>query len=161
AALATSELGNMLGPLAVRLLSLRGYTNENAARNFLEPRLADLGDPFALPGMKEAVDRIFKAIDQQERITLYGDYDVDGVTSLTLITLILRAYGLAPHCFLPHRVEEGYGLSRDGLARCFEEHGRPQLLIAMDCGTGSVSEVAWLKEQGVDCIIVDHHEPGM
>jgi single-stranded-DNA-specific exonuclease len=159
-ALAASELGQMVGPLAVRLLALRGFVDESEARNFLEPRLADLGDPFLLPEMKAAVDRIFQAIDQKERITLYGDYDVDGVTSLTLITLILRAYGLDPHSFLPHRMEEGYGLSRDGLARCFEEHGKPHLLIAMDCGTGSVVEVAWLKEQGIDCIIVDHHEPG-
>src|SRR5688572_7396443 len=89
-ALAASELGHLLGPLAVRLLSLRGFTDENEARNFLEPRLADLGDPFVLPGMKEAVERIFKAIDHKERVTLYGDYDVDGVTSLTLITLMLR-----------------------------------------------------------------------
>jgi single-stranded-DNA-specific exonuclease len=159
-ALVASELGRMVGPLAARLLALRNFTDETAARNFLEPRLADLGDPFVLPGMREAVARIFQAIERGESVTLYGDYDVDGVTSLTLITLILRAYGLDPHCFLPHRVEEGYGLSRDGLARCFEEHGRPHLLIAMDCGTGSVAEVAWLKEQRVDCIIVDHHEPG-
>jgi single-stranded-DNA-specific exonuclease len=159
-ALAATELGRMLGPLAVRLLSLRGHTDEEVARNFLEPRLADLGDPFVLPGMTEAAARIFQAIDNKESVTLYGDYDVDGVTSLTLITLTLRSYGLDPCCFLPHRVEEGYGLSRDGLARCFEEHGTPHLLIAMDCGTGSVAEVAWLKEQNVDCIIVDHHEPG-
>jgi single-stranded-DNA-specific exonuclease len=160
-ALAATELGQMLGPLAVRLLALRHFTEETAARTFLEPRLADLGDPFVLPGMTEAVARIFQAVENKEKVTLYGDYDVDGVTSLTLITITLRAYGLDPHCFLPHRVEEGYGLSRDGLARCFEEHGKPDLLIAMDCGTGSVAEVAWLKEQGVDCIIVDHHEPGV
>jgi single-stranded-DNA-specific exonuclease len=118
-ALAASELGRMLGPLAVRLLALRGQIKEDGARNFLEPRLADLGDPFMLPDMKEAVARLFEAIERKEKVTLYGDYDVDGVTSLTLITLILRAYGLDPHCFLPHRVEEGYGLSGDGLARCF------------------------------------------
>lgn len=160
AALTQSALGRELPPLVLRLLALRGLGEEGTARNFLEPRLADLGDPFLLPEMRQAVDRIFAAIENNESVTLFGDYDVDGVTSLTLITLILRAYGLDPQCFLPHRVEEGYGLSRDGLARCFEEHGTPKLLIAMDCGTGSVAEVAWLKEQGVDCIIVDHHEPG-
>lgn len=154
------ELGGRLPPLVRRLLAMRGFAEEVDVENFMEPRLADIGDPFLLPGMHAAVARIFQAVDNKERVTLYGDYDVDGVTSLTLITLLLRAYGLDPHCFLPHRVEEGYGLSRDGLARCFEEHGKPHLLIAMDCGTGSVSEVAWLKEQGVDCIIVDHHEPG-
>lgn len=159
-ALAKSRLGTTLPPLVQRLLTMRGFSDEAEALAFLQPRLADLGDPFLLPEMREAVDRIFLAVDRKEKVVLYGDYDVDGVTSLTLTTLVLRAYGLAPACFLPHRVEEGYGLSADGLARCFEEHGRPHLVIAMDCGTGSVAEVAMLKEQGVDCIIVDHHEPG-
>lgn len=158
--LADSPLGATLPPLVRRLLALRGLVDEAAAQAFLQPKLADIGDPFALPHMRDAVERIFRAVEKKESVTLYGDYDVDGVTSLTLMTLTLRAYGLEPECFLPHRVEEGYGLSHDGLARCFEEHGRPHLLIAMDCGTGSVAEVAWLKEQGVDCIIVDHHEPG-
>ena len=75
------------------------------------------------------------------------------------IALALRAYGLDPGLFLPHRVDEGYGLSKDGLARCLEQHGTPQLLIALDCGTNSVAEIAWLKELGVDTVIVDHHEP--
>ena len=110
--------------------------------------------------MADATKRIFEAVDKGERVILFGDYDVDGVTSLTLMTLTLRAYGLQPTSFLPLRMEEGYGLSRDGLARCFEEQGKPDLLMALDCGTSSPVEVAWLKEQGVDCIIVDHHEPG-
>ncbi|MFZ4764636.1 MAG: single-stranded-DNA-specific exonuclease RecJ [Roseimicrobium sp.] len=159
-ALSQSPLGVALPPLIRRLLALRSLTGEAAMRSFLQPRLADLSDPFALPDMRLAVERIFTAIARQEHIVLYGDYDVDGVTSLTIMTLVLRAYGANPHCFLPLRMGEGYGLSHDGLERCFEEHGKPQLLIAMDCGTGSVAEVAWLRDQGVECIIVDHHEPG-
>jgi single-stranded-DNA-specific exonuclease len=143
-----------------KLLAVRGFQNAEEASSFLNPRLAELGDPFQLPGMADATKRIFEAVDKGEKVILFGDYDVDGVTSLTLMTLTLRAYGLQPTSFLPLRMEEGYGLSRDGLARCFDEQGKPDLLMALDCGTSSPVEVAWLKEQGVDCIIVDHHEPG-
>jgi single-stranded-DNA-specific exonuclease len=138
----------------------RGITGEGQLQAFLQPRLAELGDPYVLPQMQAAVDRILQAVERGEKVVLYGDYDVDGVTSLTLMTLTLRAYGLKPLTFLPLRMEEGYGLSLDGLVRCFEEHGRPGLLIALDCGTVSVAEAAWLKAEEVDCIIVDHHDPG-
>ncbi len=82
--------------------------------------------------MRAAVPRILLALDRRERIVLFGDYDVDGVTSLALLAETLRAYGAAPELFLPLRMEEGYGLSRESLARCLEQH-RPQLLVALDC----------------------------
>ena len=107
--------------------------------------------------MAPAVDRLLTAIDRRERIALYGDYDVDGVTSLALLTSVLRAYGAEPECFLPSRVDEGYGLSADGVRRCVETH-HPQLLVAVDCGTSSSVEVAALRAQGVEVIIIDHHE---
>src|SRR5205814_5271696 len=125
--------------------------------NFLRPRLSSLSDPFLLPKMHAAVSRIFAALDQHESIVLFGDYDVDGVTSLALLDEILRAYGGTPELFLPLRMEEGYGLSRESIERCLEKH-RPQLLIAVDCGTSSVAEVADLNKRGVDVIILDHHE---
>ncbi len=158
-ALSGSPLGRELPPLILHLLAQRGLDTEAAARSFLAPRLSGLGDPFVLPAMQEAVARIFRAIDEKEPVILYGDYDVDGVTSISLLTHTLRAYGLDPKAYLPLRMEEGYGLSLDGLARCFERHGKPGLLIALDCGTGAVAEAAWLQSQGVDCVIVDHHEP--
>src|SRR6266699_2887366 len=101
----------------------------------------------------------FAVRDQHERIVLFGDYDVDGVTSLALLDEMLRAYGPAPagELFLPLRIEEGYGLSRESVERCLEQH-QPQLLIAVDCGTSSVNEVAVLNERGVDVIVLDHHE---
>jgi single-stranded-DNA-specific exonuclease len=151
--------GPVLLPLTRRLLALRGVSAGEAPA-FLEPKLASLGDPFEIPGMDAAARRILGAVDRKEGVVLYGDYDVDGVSSLALMTIMLRAYGLAPKAFLPHRLEEGYGLSSEGLGRCFEEHGRPGLLIALDCGTCSVSEAAWLRAGGVDLVIVDHHEPG-
>jgi single-stranded-DNA-specific exonuclease len=139
------------------LLVRRGLHDPERAARFLEPQLKTLGDPFLLPHMEAAVTRILAALDRRERIVLYGDYDVDGVTSLTLLARVLRAYGAEPQCFLPLRVDEGYGLSPDGVARCVSEHA-PQLLIAVDCGTSSVAEIAALQAQGVDVIVIDHHE---
>lgn len=156
--LSGSASGVKLLPLTLRLLAQR--LGKEAMDAFLDPRLAALGDPFALPGMAAAARRIIEAVEKKEHVVLYGDYDVDGITSLAQLTVLLRAYDLQPRAFLPHRVDEGYGLSRDGLARCFEEFGKPALLVALDCGTCSVAEVEWLGAQGVDCVIVDHHEPG-
>ena len=110
------------------------------------------------PQMHAAVSRILAALDRQERIVLFGDYDVDGVTSLALLAEILSAYGGAPELFLPLRMEEGYGLSPESVERCVGQY-RPQLLIAIDCGTSSVKEIADLRERSVDVIVLDHHEP--
>src|SRR4051794_11093494 len=108
--------------------------------------------------MEAAVARIFEAVDRGERIVLFGDYDVDGVTSLALLAEMLRAYAASPDLFLPLRMEEGYGLSRESIERCYEQH-QPQLLIAVDCGTSSVNEIVDLTRRGVDVIVLDHHEP--
>ena len=141
-----------------RLLSRKGFRCAEEVENFLRPRLSSLSDPFLLPQMETAVSRILAALDQHERIVLFGDYDVDGVTSLALLAEMLRAYGGAPELFLPLRMEEGYGLSRESVERCLEQY-RPQLLMAVDCGTASVTEIAELKRRGVDVIVLDHHEP--
>ncbi len=119
--------------------------------------LKTLGDPFLLPDMAKAVEALFSAVDARRRIVLYGDYDVDGVTSLALLARLLRAYGAEVRCFLPSRMEEGYGLTPQGVARCVEETA-PELLVALDCGTASPDEIAWLAERGVECVVVDHHE---
>jgi len=143
-----------------RLLSRKGFRCAEEVEGFLRPRLSSLSDPFLLPQMGAAVSRVLAALDQHERIVLFGDYDVDGVTSLALLDEMLRAYGpaTAGELFLPLRIEEGYGLSRESVERCLEQH-QPQLLIAVDCGTSSVNEVAILNERGVDVIVLDHHEP--
>jgi single-stranded-DNA-specific exonuclease len=141
-----------------RLLSRKGFRCEEEVENFLHPRLSSLSDPLLLPQMSAAVSRVLAALDRREQIVLFGDYDVDGVTSLALLDEMLRSYGGAPELFLPLRIEEGYGLSRESIERCLEQH-RPQLLIAVDCGTSSVDEVAVLNERGVDVIVLDHHEP--
>ena len=141
-----------------RLLMRKGFATAEDVELFLRPRLSSLSDPFLLPRMNAAVERILAAIDRSERIVLFGDYDVDGVTSLALLSEMLSAYGAAPGLFLPLRMEEGYGLSRESVERCLERY-RPQLLIAVDCGTSSVQEIGELGGRGVDVIVLDHHEP--
>ena len=141
-----------------RLLSRKGFRNTDEVQTFLQPRLSLLSDPFLLPQMKAAVARFLAALDSHERIVLFGDYDVDGVTSLALLAEMLRGYGATPELFLPLRMEEGYGLSQESVERCLERH-RPQLLIAIDCGTASAGEIAELRNRDVDVIVLDHHEP--
>ncbi|MFL6570077.1 MAG: single-stranded-DNA-specific exonuclease RecJ [Chthoniobacterales bacterium] len=140
------------------LLKRRGFACADDVKAFLQPRLRSLGDPFLLPQMDIAVARILRAIDARERIVLFGDYDVDGVTSLALLNEMLRAYGASPELFLPLRMEEGYGLSAESIERCWQQH-QPQLLIAVDCGTSSVAEIANLCGRGTEVIVFDHHEP--
>lgn len=146
-----------VAPFLASVLWRRGFQDVEQARDFLEPRLKSLGDPFLLPNMREAAERILAAIDRGERIVLYGDYDVDGVTSLALFTRVLRAFGAKPETFLPQRMDEGYGLTPEGVNRCLTTL-RPQLLIAVDCGTSSAAEIASVKAEGADVIVFDHHE---
>jgi single-stranded-DNA-specific exonuclease len=147
-----------LSPLVQRLLAQRDPGSDEAVARFLQPKLQELSDPFLIPGMEAAVNRLLLAADRGERLVLFGDYDVDGVSSLTLLRTVLIAYGLSPRCFLPLRMEEGYGLSANGLQRCLDE-GPVDLLVAVDCGTTAKSETAWLAERGIEVIILDHHEP--
>jgi single-stranded-DNA-specific exonuclease len=141
-----------------RLLFRKGFNTVDEVQAFLQPRLKSLSDPFSLPNMKAAVTRILAALDRRERIVLFGDYDVDGVTSLALLAETLRAYGAIPDLFLPLRMEEGYGLSHDSVQRCIQQF-HPQLLIALDCGTSSGAEIVDLRKRGVEVIVLDHHEP--
>ena len=145
-------------PCILELLKRKGFATGDELNDFLWPRLRSLGDPFSLPNMSSAVERILGALDKSERIVLFGDYDVDGVTSLALLYEVLHVYGADPGLFLPLRMEEGYGLSRESVDRCQEQH-RPELLIAVDCGTSSVEEIRTLSSKGVDVIVLDHHEP--
>ena len=137
----------------------RGLAEPDCLESYLNPRLRDLSDPMLIPGMEAAVERILAAVDAGEKICIYGDYDVDGVSSITLMRRILLAYGAEPDHFIPKRAAEGYGLSEAAIARCMEENGKPDLIVTVDCGTVSVAEIAQLREAGVDVVVVDHHEP--
>lgn len=153
------ELNAQLPLLVRKLLAQRGISGRDRAQRFLRPRLADLGDPFAMREMDAAVGRIFRAADNGEHVCIYGDYDVDGVSSVTLLYSILRAYGIRTDFFIPVRTREGYGLSEEGMANAIAKCGeKPDLIIAVDCGTSSVDEVAWLQARGIDVVILDHHE---
>ena len=153
------ELNRQLPLLVRKLLAQRGISGRESAQRFLKPRLADLGDPFAMREMDAAVERIFRAADNGEHVCIYGDYDVDGVSSVTLLHTILKAYNIRTDYFIPVRTREGYGLSEEGMANAIAKcGGKPGLLISVDCGTSSVDEVAWLQEQGIDVVILDHHE---
>lgn len=145
-------------PLAAVLLA-RGYRDSFAIDRFLNPRLSDLSDPFDLPAMAPAVDRIWQALDQARPMVVYGDYDVDGITSTALLVRVLRRLGGTVSAFLPNRVDDGYGLSEDTLQRCVSS-AKPALVITVDCGTSSSAAVRWAAGQGIDVVITDHHEPG-
>ena len=137
------------------LLQARGISDTDA---FLYPKLQGLSDPFVIAGVAQAATRLFAAVDAGQSVTLFGDYDVDGVTSLSLLRAGLRAYGLEVSVYLPHRMDEGYGLSVEAVHRCLEEN-HPDLLVAVDCGTTAHAEAAMLRAMGVDLMILDHHEP--
>jgi single-stranded-DNA-specific exonuclease len=142
--------------ILAELLLRIGISDPEEARLFLRPRLSNLQDPFALTNLRAAVDRIRQALRSDERIVVLGDYDVDGVTSTVLLVSILQRLGVTPHFIVPRRLEEGYGLSRSAIDRVLDEHAI-DLFIAVDCGTNSVEEVAYLREKGIDVIIIDHH----
>lgn len=140
-----------------QLLFLAGIRSKESAEDFLRPRLAHLDNPFALTNLEAAVDRIVAAVHAEEDIVVFGDYDVDGITSTVQLVGMLRMLGLKPRYCVPLRLEEGYGLSREAIDRVFD--GSPsQLFIALDCGTNAHGPVAYLREQGIDVIVVDHHQ---
>lgn len=149
-----------IAPLVARILCARGVTNVDDARAFLNPSLErDWADPLDLPGMAEAADRVELALKRGEIIAVFGDFDVDGMTSTCLLTLALRAFGGHVDPYIPHRFGEGYGLSREALDRVIAG-SHPDLIITVDNGIAARGEVAWLTEQGIDVVVTDHHEPG-
>jgi single-stranded-DNA-specific exonuclease len=150
------ELG--IPDVVAALLSSRGFTTPDVASLFLDPRLAALRPPEEIPGIPEATARLLEAVDSKERITLYGDYDVDGISSLTILCRYLRLAGAQVECFIPDRAAEGYGLSSAGVARCLRET-MPSLVVAVDCGTNSRSEADQLRKAGCQLVVLDHHEP--
>jgi len=146
-----------LSPLLAQCLLNRGYSEPEPIRAFLEPRLKGLADPFLLPNMARAVDRLFVAHERGERLVIFGDYDVDGVTSTSLLREVLGQLGWSVDHYLPHRMEEGYGLSQDGVENCLRKFPA-SLLLAVDCGSTAVDSIRWLGERGVDVIVLDHHQ---
>jgi single-stranded-DNA-specific exonuclease len=152
------ELGKRagVGPVLAELLIRVGLRDPAAAMEFLRPELSRLEDPFLIGNLLPAVERLKRAIGDRERVVVLGDYDVDGVSSTALLVSILRRFGLDPSFVVPRRSEDGYGLSRSAIDRALEV-GAPGLFIALDCGTNSHDEVAYLVGRGIDVLVVDHH----
>lgn len=146
-----------LPPLLARILAQRGFADADTARRFLSSSLsADLPSPHLLAGMDDAVRRIARALRDGERVCVWGDYDVDGTTGAAVLVSFLREIGGAPLFYIPHRIDEGYGMSRQGI-----EHLRSRdvsLIITVDCGISNADEVAFARDLGMDVVIVDHHQ---
>jgi single-stranded-DNA-specific exonuclease len=146
-----------ISPLLAQCLLNRGFSEPTVIENFLSPRLKNLADPFLLPNMAKAVERLFRTREQNESLVIFGDYDVDGVTSTALLTEVLRALGWKVGFYLPNRMDEGYGLSADGVENCLKKFP-VKLLLAVDCGSTAVETINLLRARGVDAIVLDHHQ---
>ncbi|MFW5682181.1 MAG: single-stranded-DNA-specific exonuclease RecJ, partial [Phycisphaeraceae bacterium] len=170
-----NEAGRLARDLGVpvivaRLLMRRGYGDAAAARAFLQPSMQDLHDPALLPGAERAAARMARAVVEGQPIVIYGDYDVDGVTASAILWHTLRAAGAKVACYVPHRVEEGYGLHVEAIAAIASYDACPQLredgaspagpplIVSVDCGITGVAPAERARELGIDLIISDHHE---
>jgi single-stranded-DNA-specific exonuclease len=144
-------------PLLAQCLLNRGLSEPAAIAAFLQPRLKNLADPFLLPNMGTAVERLFQAHQRNESVVIFGDYDVDGITSTVLLLEVLRALGWQVHHYLPHRMDEGYGLSQEAVENCLAKFPAT-LLLAVDCGSTAAEAIASLQRRGIDVIVLDHHQ---
>ena len=144
-------------PVLCSLLVQRGITDFEEARSFFRPRLEDLHSPWLFKDMDKAVNRISQAIAQKEKVLIYGDYDVDGTTSVASMYLFLQKIHSQLAYYIPHRYKEGYGVSKAGIDYAIENNF--SLIISLDCGIKSVELVQYAKDNGVDFIICDHHLP--
>ncbi|CAH2031659.1 single-stranded-DNA-specific exonuclease RecJ [Trichlorobacter ammonificans] len=151
----TRELG--LSPVIARILASRGFTTPAAADGFLSPTLAGMTDPGRMAGMEQAVDRLLLARERQEPVCIYGDYDVDGISATALLVSALPVLGIRADYHIPHRMEDGYGLSLDALRQLADQGYR--LIISVDCGITALEEARFCRVQGLDLIITDHHQP--
>lgn len=147
-----------LNTLLATILVNRNIITGEQIRLFLEPNRNDFHDPFLITDMDIAVDRIIKAIENKDRVTIYGDYDVDGITSITVLNSFLKDLGLETSHYIPNRLNEGYGLNKDAIDKV-KENGC-DLMITVDCGISSIEEIKYANSIGIETIITDHHEPG-
>ena len=146
-------------PLLARIFAARGLADGSAVEAFFKHDIANLFDPFLFADMRAAVVRISAAIDKKEKITIYGDYDVDGITATVLLVRVLRTLGATCDWHLPNRIIDGYGISAEAIAAIAA--GGTTLLISVDCGITAVTEIESARALGVDVIVTDHHEPSL
>ena len=142
----------------IKILCNRNISEAETIQKFLNPDINDLKDPFELTGMKAGIDRLLKALFENEKVLVYGDYDVDGITSTTLLYMVFNKLGAQVDFYLPNRLTEGYGLSVDSINQARDKG--TTLIVTVDTGVTAVKEVEYARSQGIDVIITDHHEPG-
>ena len=147
-----------INKLLATILSNRGIVNPQDIEIFLKPTRYNFHDPFLMPDMEIAVDRIIKAIQNKQQIIIYGDYDADGITSTTVLKTFLEERGLNIATYIPNRLDEGYGLNNAALDKIAQ--GNYDLMITVDCGISAISEIEYANNLGIETIITDHHEPG-
>lgn len=159
-AVACRELADALNvdPLIAKLLVQRGIVTFDEARHFFRPSLSDLHDPFLMKDMDRAVDRILRAVESGEHILVFGDYDVDGTTAVSLVSTYLKEFYPNVDTYVPDRYKEGYGVSYLGID--YADDNGCSLIIALDCGIKSIDHVKYAAAKGIDFIICDHHRPG-
>jgi len=145
-----------ISPLLTKVFLSRGIEDEEYINKFLNPSMDDLYDPFLIKDMKKAVDRIVNAIKGEERIIIFGDYDVDGITSTSILYDFFKKSGANVGYYIPDRKEEGYGLSIGALEKVIEDEA--SLIITVDCGITAFEEIEYINEKGIDIIVTDHHE---
>ena len=149
---------NNVNKLIATILSNRGITNQKDIDIFLNPTRQDFHNPYQMPDMEIAVERIIKAIENKEKIIIYGDYDVDGITSITVLKSFLKDRGIDAKYYIPNRIEEGYGLNIPAVEKIAKE--KYDLMITVDCGISCIEEIRRANELGVQTIVTDHHEVG-
>lgn len=146
-----------LSRLLATIIANKGLQTKQEIEIFLNPTRKDFHDPYLMPDMKIAVDRIIKAIENQEKVIIYGDYDVDGITSITVLKKFLADRGLEVDSYIPNRLDEGYGLNKSAIDKIVEE--KYQLMITVDCGISGLDEIEYANSLGLETIVTDHHEP--
>lgn len=149
---------NNLSQLIGSILASKKIISKDEIREFLNPTRDDFHDPFLMPDMEKAVERILIAIQNKEKIIIYGDYDVDGITSVTVLKKFLEEQGLKTGEYIPNRLNEGYGLNKEAVKNISEQGYT--LIITVDCGISCIEEIEYAKELGMEVIVTDHHEPG-
>lgn len=147
-----------ISELLAKILVNRGITEENNIRVFLNPTRNDFYDPFLLPDMEKTVERIIEAINNNEKVVIYGDYDVDGITSVTVLKKFLKERGLEVGVYIPNRLEEGYGLNKEAIRKIIDQ--KYTLIITVDCGISGIEEIEECNKAGIQTIVTDHHEAG-
>ena len=146
-----------ISKLLATILANREIIEEDRIRKFLEPTREDFHNPFLMPDMDIAVDRVIKAMEDKEKIMIYGDYDVDGITSISVLQKFLLERGLEVESHIPNRLEEGYGLNKRAISQIYDKGYR--LMITVDCGISATEEIEFANSLGITTIITDHHEP--